>query len=62
MSVNVIGLINSREVVATEVYDSSKRKQIKLMIPLLTNDETLCDFFANLLIMIRISKITAGCT
>ena len=59
---NVSGLISSSEVVVTEVYDTNRRKQIKLIIPLLINNEILCDFLANTLIKIRINETTAGWT
>jgi len=39
--ISVISKLSSNEAVATEVYDSNKRKHITWIIPLLTNAENL---------------------
>ena len=58
---NVSGLISSSEVVATDVYDGNRRKQMKWIIPLLMNDDNLLDLSAKQVITARINVMAKGC-
>ena len=58
---NVSGLINSSEVVATEVYDNKRRKQMKGITPLLMSYDNLLDLPAKQVSTARINVMARGC-
>ena len=57
---NVSGPISSSEVVATDVYDSNRRKQMKRIIRLLRSDDNLLDLPAKQVITARINTMASG--
>jgi len=61
ISQNFNDLIRSKELVAIDVYDSKRRKQMTRIIPLATNKDNRGEHRASRVIFTRIIETTIGC-